>query len=72
MITAARPVKSMTEDGNNDTRRGLEMSVHEHQASKMPAPMARQAAVTGRVRYVLGIGIGLVVIAFAIIYFQYF
>lgn len=37
----------------------------------MPAVEARQAQMTGRVRYMLAISVALVVIAFAIIWFIY-
>jgi hypothetical protein len=47
----------------------VEMSAYEHHASKIPAPEARQGAVLGHVRYVLGFGLALVIVAFAIIYF---
>lgn len=40
-------------------------------ADHMPPVDARQALMTGRVRYILAISVALVVVAFAIIYFVY-
>ena len=40
-------------------------------AEHMPPAEARQARITGRVRYMLAISVALIVIAFAIIYFVY-
>ena len=40
-------------------------------AEHMPASEARQALMTGRLRYILMISVALVVVAFAIIYFIY-
>jgi hypothetical protein len=53
----------------NPTRQTPE---HEHHASQLPATEARQGVTLGHMRYVLGFGLALVVIAFAIIYFLYF
>jgi hypothetical protein len=43
----------------------------EHHASQLTAPEARQGAVLGHMRYVLGFGLAFVMIAFAAIYFFY-
>jgi hypothetical protein len=40
-------------------------------AERKPPPKARQAQMTGRVRYILAVSVTLVVVAFAIIYFIY-
>lgn len=40
-------------------------------AERMPPVDARQAQITGRLRYMLTISVVLVVVAFAIIYFIY-
>ena len=40
-------------------------------AGHLPATDARQAQMTGRVRYILAISVALAVAAFAIIYFIY-
>ncbi len=42
-----------------------------HHASDLPATDARQGVMLGHMRYVLGFGLALVVIAFAVIYFFY-
>jgi hypothetical protein len=52
--------------------RQTEAPGHEHHASQLPATDARQGVMLGHMRYVLGFGLALVVIAFAIIYFFYF
>ncbi len=39
--------------------------------TELPVTEARQAATTGRLRYMLAVGIGLVVIAFVVIYFVF-
>jgi len=39
--------------------------------TELPTTEARQATTTGRVRYMLWIGLALVIIAFAIIYFLF-
>jgi len=51
---------------------GAEMSAGEHHASRLPAARARQAVPLGHVRYVLGIGLALIVVALAVIYALYF
>jgi hypothetical protein len=48
------------------------MEGQEHHASQLPPTDARQGVMLGHMRYVLGFGLALVVIAFAIIYFFYF
>jgi hypothetical protein len=56
------------------------MSIEDQKASttpserghEVPAAQARQAVVGHGIRYVLGIGLALVVIAFAVIYFVNF
>lgn len=63
----------MSYDPNRDPKaEGVEMSDSEHHASRIPAPRARQGATLGHMRYVLAIGLALVVIAFAVIYLLYF
>ena len=49
----------------------MEAPGHEHHASQMPGTEARQGVTLGHMRYVLGFGLALVVIAFAVIYFFY-
>ena len=53
-------------------RSDIEMSAREHHASRLGAGRARQAAPLGHMRYVLGISLTLVVVAFAVIYALYF
>jgi hypothetical protein len=52
--------------------RKTEMSAYEHHAARIPTTSARQGITLGRVRYVLGIGLAMVIVAFAIIYFLHF
>ncbi|HEY5048136.1 MAG TPA: hypothetical protein VII49_08970 [Rhizomicrobium sp.] len=53
-------------------RRIAETAGPDRHASKLPAAEARQGETTGRMRYVLGIGVALIVLIFAAIYFFYF
>jgi len=46
-------------------------SARDGSGTELPTTEARQGVTTGTVRYVLWIGLALVVIAFAIIYFSY-
>jgi hypothetical protein len=57
---------------NEDRNAAVDMSSYEHRATKLSAPRARQAAALGHMRYVLAIGLTLVIVAFAVIYFLYF
>lgn len=47
----------------------VEMAAHEHHAARIPAQPARQGITLGRMRYVLALGLGLIIVAFAILYF---
>ena len=53
-------------------RRIAERAGPDRHASETPATEARQGETTGRMRYVLGIGVALIVVIFAAIYFFYF
>ena len=48
-----------------------ETRVPDGSGTALPTTQARQAMTTGRVRYMLSIGIALVVIAFLVIYFVF-